>query len=204
MLQSMITQLDGLKPLQNKIFMYCLGSPCASVMKPLCAQIEAKRQEQEDKDENEVTAWRYYNKKFKNVNQYGRHNRFGSLWGLCVIEELRMMKEQDPVLKAEGVQQQKRLFKTLVEIRNLELNRNEQNGTPTGIIMRKYMTNLFDKGLKLMENETMWARFSYSQLSSRRSEPLILQPEVRVELTEALNEKNVIIKRNRLNVKYKI
>ena len=150
-----------------------------------------------------MTAWRYYNKKFKNVNQYGKYNRFGSLWGLCVIEELRMMKEQDPVLKAEGVQQQKRLLKTLVEIRNLELNRNEENGTPTGIIMRKYMTNLFDRGLKLMENETMWARFSFScsQLSSRRSEPLLLQPEVRVELTEALNEKNAIIKRNRLNVK---
>ena len=199
----MINQLDGFNPLQNKILMYCLGTPSASLMKPLCVQLEAKRQEQEDKDENEVTAWRYYNKKFKNVNQYGKYNRFGSLWGLCVIEELRMMKEQDPILKAEGVQQQKRLLKTLVEIRNLELNRNEQNGTPTGIIMRKYMTNLFDRGLKLMENETMWARFSfsYNQLSSRQSKPLLLQPEVRVELTKALNEKNAIIKRNRLNVK---
>jgi len=199
----MITQLDGFNPLQNKIFMYCLGSPTASVMKPLCARLEAKRQEREDEDENEVTAWRYYNKKFKNVNLYGRHNRFGSLWGLCVIEELRMMKEQDPILKAEGVQQQKRLFKTLVEIKHLELNRKEENGTPTGIIMRKYMTNLFDRGLKLMENETMWARFSCGQLSSIQSEPIadVLQPEVRVELTKALNEKNAIIKRNRLNIK---
>jgi len=199
----MITQLDGLKPLQNKIFMYCLGSPTAPVMKPLCVQIEAKRQEQTDEDENEVTAWRYYNKKFKTVNLQGRYNRFGSLWGLCVIEELRMMKEQDPILKEEWVQQQKRLFKTLVEIKHLELNHKEENGTPTGIIMRKYMTNLFDRGLKLMENETMWARFSYSQLSTMRSKPLLLHPEVRIELTKALNEKNAIIRRNRLNVNIK-
>ena len=203
MLQSMITQLDGFNPLQNKILMYCLGSPSASVMKPLCVRLEAKRQEQTD-PENEVTAWRYYNKKFKPVNLFGtfkKYNRFGSFSGLCVIEELRMMKEQDPVLKAEGVQQQKRLLQTLVEIKHLELNHKEENGTPTGIIMREYMTNLFDRGLKLMENETMWARFSYSQLSSIRSEPLLLQPEVRVQLTKALNEKNAIIKRNRLNVK---
>lgn len=201
MLQATINRLDGFNPLQNKIFMYCLGSPTASVMKPLCVRVEAKRQEREDEDENEVTAWRYYNKKFKNVNLYGRDNRFGSLWGLCVIEELRMMKEEDPILKEEGVQQQKRLLKTLVEIKHLELNRNEQNGTPTGIIMRKYMTNLFDRGLKLMENETMWARFSYSQLSSRQSKQLLLQPEIRIELTKALNEKNATIKRNRLNIK---
>jgi hypothetical protein len=198
----MITQLDGFNPLQNKILMYCLGSPSASVMKPLCARLEAKRQEREDEDENEMTVWRYYNKKFKTVNLYGtfkKYNRFGSFLGYCVIEELRLMKEQDPTLKAEGIQNQKRLRQTLVEIRQFELNRKEENGTPTGIIMRKYMTNLFDRGLKLMENETMWARFSFGQLSSRRSEPIadILQPEVRVQLTKALNEKNAIYKKNR-------
>ena len=199
MLQSMITQLDGFNPLQNKILMYCLGSPIASVMKPLCVRLEAKRQEREDEDENEVTAWRYYNKKFTNVNLFGTYNRFGSFLGYCVIEELRLIKEQDPTLKAEGIQNQKRLRQTLVEIRHLELNRKEENGTPTGIIMREYMTNLFDRGLKLMENETMWARFSCGQLSSRRSEPIadVLQPEVRVQLTKALNEKNAIYKKNR-------
>ncbi len=202
MLQSMITQLDGFNPLQNKILMYCLGSPSASVMKPLCVRLEAKRQERED--ENEVTAWRYYNKKFKTVKLFGIQNRFGSFLGLCVIEELRMIKEQDPILKAEGVQQQKRLLQTLVEIKHLELNYKEENGTPTGIIMREYMTNLFDRGLKLMENETMWARFSCGQLSSIQSKPLLLQPEVRVELTKAIDEKNAIYKKNRLNInKYK-
>jgi hypothetical protein len=147
------------------------------------------------------------NKKFKNVNLYGRYkkyNRFGSFLGYCVIEELRMMKEQDPTLRAERIQTQKRLLQTLVEIRHLELNRNEENGTPTGIIMREYMTNLFDIGLKLMENETMWAKFSCGQLScgqlsARRSKSLeeLLQPEVRVELTKALNERNAIYKNNR-------
>ena len=46
----MINQLDGFNPLQNKILMYCLGSPSASVMKPLCVRVEAKRQEQTDED----------------------------------------------------------------------------------------------------------------------------------------------------------
>jgi hypothetical protein len=42
----MINQLSGFYPLQNKILMYCLGSPSAAAMKPLCRQIVAKRRDQ--------------------------------------------------------------------------------------------------------------------------------------------------------------
>jgi hypothetical protein len=197
MLQSMITELDGFNPLQNKILMYCLGSPTASIMKPLCAHVEAKRQEQTNEDENEVTAWRYRESKYReskrNVNACGiqiRANSFGSILGLYVIEELQTMKEQDPILKQERIQKEKRLLQTLMNIKQLELSQKEKNGTPTGIIMRKYMTNFFDKGYTMLENETMWAKFSFGKICGSNSKSIahLLQPEVRADLTKALNE----------------
>jgi hypothetical protein len=127
MLQSMMIQLAGFQPLQNKILMYCLGSPSASVMKPLCVQVEAKRQKK-GVTEDEATAWRY-KKSGKNNNAYGRYKRpntFGSFLGLCVIEELRMIKEEDPILKAEGDRQVKRLLQTLIEIKQFELRFKEE------------------------------------------------------------------------------
>ncbi len=120
-------QLAGVQPLQNKILMYCLGSPSASVMKPVCARVEAKRQAKLD-TEDEATAWRY-KESAKNNNAYGRYKRpntFGSFLGLCVIEELRIIKEQDPTLKAEGGRQLKRLLQTLIEIKQFELRVNKE------------------------------------------------------------------------------
>jgi hypothetical protein len=201
MLQSMITQLDGFNPLQNKILMYCLGSPTASIMKPLCARVEAKRQEQANEDENEVTAWRYKESR-GNANAYGRQiraNSFGSILGLYVIEELQTMKEEDPILKQERIEKQKRLLQTLLNIKQLELSQKEKNGTPTGIIMRKTMTNFFDKGFTLLENETMWAKFSLGEIRGRNSKSMVnlLQPEVRADLTKALNELKAEYKKTR-------
>jgi hypothetical protein len=115
-------QLAGFQPLQNKILMYCLGSPSASIMKPVCVRVEAKKQEKLD-TEDEATAWRY-KESVKNFNAYGRYKRpntFGSFLGLCIIEELRMIREQDPILKAEGERQLKRLLQTLIEIKQFEL-----------------------------------------------------------------------------------
>jgi hypothetical protein len=197
----MITQLDGFNPLQNKILMYCLGSPTASIMKPLCARVEAKRQEQANEDENEVTAWRYKESR-GNANAYGRQiraNSFGSILGLYVIEELQTMKEEDPILKQERIEKQKRLLQTLLNIKQLELSQKEKNGTPTGIIMRKTMTNFFDKGFTLLENETMWAKFSLGEIRGRNSKSMVnlLQPEVRADLTKALNELKAEYKKTR-------
>jgi hypothetical protein len=199
----MIIQLDGFNPLQNKILMYCLDTPTASIMKPLCARVEAKRQEQanEDEDENEVTAWRY-KESTGNANFYGRQNRansFGSILGLYVIEELQTMKEQDPILKQERIQKQKRLLQTLINIKQLELSQKEKNGTPTGVIMRKRMTNFFDNGYTLLENETMWAKFSFGEIcgSNGRSMVNLLHPEVKADLTKALNELKAEYKKTR-------
>ena len=197
----MITQLDGFNPLQNKILMYCLGSPSASLMKPLCARVEAKRQEQANEDENEATAWRY-KESSGNVDFYGTQNRansYGSILGLYVIIELQTIKEQDPILKQERAQKQQILLKTLINIKQLELSQKEENGTPTGVIMRKSMTDFFDRGYTLLENETMWAKFSFGEICGRNGKSMVhlLQPEVRADLTKALNELRAEYKKSR-------
>lgn len=206
MLQSMMNQLAGYEPLQNKILMYCLGSPSASLMKPLCARVEAKRQEQANEDENEVTVWRYresnYRESTRNVDFYGRQNRansYGSILGLYVITELQTIKEQDPILKQERAQKQQILLKTLMTIKQLELRQKEKNGTPTGVIMRKSMTNFFDRGYTLLENETMWAKFSFGEICGRNGKSMVhlLQPEVRADLTKAFNELRAEYKKSR-------
>ncbi len=183
MLQSMITELNGLKPLQNKILMYCLGSPSATIMKPLCAQIEAKRRDEDD----EATAFRYYKAIIKSSKprKYVR-----SYLGWTATEELKLIKNQDPDLRADQERIVKTCLKTYLDIRLSDLTEEEENGTPTGVIMRKYIKNLLKKGYKLLKNETIWAKFSFGEIcgSNYKSIAHLLQPEVRADLTKALDE----------------
>ena len=102
MLQSMISQLDGLKPLQNKILMYCLGSPSAAIMKPLCAQIKAKRRDEDD----EATAFRYYKAIIKS-SKPRKHVR--SYLGWVVTEELKLIKNQDLNLREDQEREDREL-----------------------------------------------------------------------------------------------
>jgi len=188
MLQSMIKELDGLKPLQNKILMYCLGTPSAAIMKPLCAQIEAKRRDQDDKDENKVTAFRYYKAEIKST----KLRTIRSYLGWAVTEEVKLFKLQDPDLRAEQERIVKRCFDTSFDIKLSDLTEKEENGTPTGVIMRKYIKDLLRKGYTKLENETLWAKFSFGELiNGYNRRPLTIRqikPEVLAELTEALEE----------------
>jgi len=60
MLSLINTHLNGFEPLQIKIFMYCLGTPTANVMKPVVSIVEKKRQENHEKLDDHITAWRFY------------------------------------------------------------------------------------------------------------------------------------------------
>ena len=188
MLQSMIKELDGLKPLQIKILMYCLGTPTAAAMKLLCAQIEAKRRDEDDKDENKVTAFRYYTPEIKSSKP--RHIR--SYLGWAVTEEVKLFKLQDPDLRAEQEEVVKRCFNTCFDIKLSDLTEREENGTPTGIIMRGHIKDLSRKGYTKLENETLWTKFSCGELiNGYNRRPLTIRqikPEVFAELTNALNE----------------
>ena len=129
----MIKELDGLKPLQNKILMYCLGSPCATIMKPVCDLVEA------NSDANEATAFRYYKAPHGNKNRY---RRCGTPLALCVIEDLRMIKEKKSILKVLSIQTVENLYKNQFLQKQRELTKKEENGTPTGIIMRNYIRKI--------------------------------------------------------------
>jgi len=135
MLQAMINQLDGHKPLQIKILMYCLGSPCATIMKPICDQVEAKRRDEDD----EATAFRYYKAPHGNKNRY---RNCKTPLALCVIEDLRMIKEKKSILKVLGIRVVENLYKNQFLQKHTELTKKEENGTPTGVIMRNYIRKI--------------------------------------------------------------
>lgn len=189
MLQSMIKELDGLKPLQNKILMYCLGSPSAIIMKPLCAQVEAKRRDQDNEDENKVTAFRYYIPEIKSSK---RRKYIRSCLGRAITEEVKLIKNHYLDLRAEHERIVQMCFETYLDNRMDILTKKEENGTPTGIIMRKYIRGLFNQGYTMLENETLWAKFSLGKLiNGCNRTPLTIKymnPEVFTELTNALNE----------------
>ena len=128
-------ELDGLKPLQIKILMYCLGNLCATIMKPVCALVKDK----DNSDANEATAFRYYNATHGNKNRY---RRCKTALAFCVIEDLRMIKEQKSILKVLGIRTVENLYKNQFLQKYTELNKKEENGTPTGIIMRNYIRKL--------------------------------------------------------------
>ena len=187
MLQSMINHLAGLYPLQNKILMYCLGTPSAEIMKPLCLQIEAKRRDQDDEDENKITAFRYYQSRIKPKPKCIR-----SFLGWAVTEEAKLFKLRDPDLRADQEQVVKRCFETCFEFKLEDLTEKEENGTPTGVIMRGYIKDLSRRGYTKLENETLWAKFSHGELiNGYNRRPLTIRqikPDVLAELTNALNE----------------
>ena len=187
MLQSMKIYLAGYEPLQNIILMYCLGTPTATVMKPLCNLAKEKRQQKEH-SEDEATAWRYYNPEVKSTNTMKKN---WSFLGWTITEEIRGFKIQDTDTRRNHADNVERFYKTNLNIKLHELAIKETNGTPTGIIVRKYMTNLFGRGFKLMENETMWARFSCGELLCFKRRPLTI---VRVNNSEVLDDLNKAMK----------
>jgi hypothetical protein len=185
----MTKELAGFMPLQNKILMYCLGSPSAAAMKPLCTQIEAKRRDQDNEDENKVTAFRYYTPEIKSAKP---RKLIRSYLGWAITEEVKLIK--NPYLDLGENQEQlvKRWFEQYLDNRMIILTKKEENGTPTCIIMRKYIKGMFNQGYTMLENETLWAKFSLGELISGYNRmPLTIRqikPEVLAELTKALEE----------------
>lgn len=184
-LQLMVNKLAGYEPLQNKILMYCLGSPSASAIKLLCNQVEVKRQDNKD----ESTAWNYYKSEIKST----KPRKFvRSFLGWCIREELKLLKIEYPYLTAKSEQIVNKNFQTHFDIKISDLTAEQENGTPSGIVMRKYIKNLLKKGYVIVENETIWAKFSCGELISNYTRrPLTvrqIKPEVHADLTRALGE----------------
>ena len=191
MLQLMKTHLAGYEPLQNIILMYCLGTETAVIMKPLCFIAEDKRQSESN---DQATAWRYYKPEIELTES---RNLIRSFLGWVISEEYKGFKIKDPIVRENQFHQVKLYYKTQFNIRQLELKAEETNGTPSGIVIRKYMKSWHKKGLTLMDNESMWAKFSGGVLLKKNKERFTtkeMNKEVCEDLTKAMNELNTMKK----------
>ena len=131
------TYLNGLAPIQNKILMYCLGSPSAIAMVPVVAIVEEKRKElKETRPLDQMTAWRFYkpDKKVSNKISMRRHT-FTSYVIIFELEVAKLTDSKMPNAEANYMYASKRL----VEKKQIELTCKEtETGTPTAIIMRDH------------------------------------------------------------------
>ena len=178
------THLNGFEPLQIKILMYCLGSPSANVMKPVVSIVEEKRQENQEKSDDQITAWRFY----KPAKEFdSKIFTFSSYIIRCEIEVIKI--EDGNPRKEEALENLGYAKQMMFDMKYNKLTtKDTENGTPTGIIMRKYVANLVKKGFILEGNQTMWGRFSCGEIKSmRKNGPLILQKNVRADLEEAMS-----------------
>jgi len=180
------TYLNGFEPLQIKIFMYCLGTSSACIMKPVVSFVEEKRQENQEKPDHQITAWRFY----KPVKEF--HSKiftFTSYIIRCEIEVARI--EDGNSRKKEALENLEYAKQMMFDMKYNKLaNKETENGTPTGIIMRKYVADLVKKGFILEGNQTMWGRFSCTKIKSiMKNGALILQQNVRADLEEAMKQR---------------
>lgn len=74
---------------------------------------------------------------------------------------------------------------TLFNIKYDRLTKPDKDGTPTGIIIKKYIANLFMRGLHLKGNETLWARFSCGEVTFRSRYP---EEQINLRVLEDMNQ----------------
>ncbi len=192
MIQSMITYLDGFGPLQNKILLYCLGTDTAAIMQPIVAQMEQRRIATEDI--NCETAWRCIKQKPDTVNIALKKARGYTFQTYLASMEMLLarleMPDSDPTEK-EVIEHHVNLAKhRQFTVINSRLTSPDIHCTPTGNLIRKYVSYLLMRGIHLKGNETLWARFSdeevifYSVCLEDKVNPRVLE-----DLNQALQKR---------------
>jgi hypothetical protein len=200
MLQLMIKRLDGFAPLQRKILLYCFCTETALIMKPMCAQVEAEIQANPEIPIHMFTVWHMtvpsqniYSNIYKNPKMMGLINT----QGYVVYRELLVART--PLSREEALSVLEYIQEIWFEQRYMLLTRVEENGTPTGIIMRQYIRSLNRKGLMFLQNESIWKRtpnnwttmrFLYGEIRNKQGYPMGMQvPDtVRCDLTKAIED----------------
>jgi len=164
----MVLHLDGFAPLQLKILHYCLGTPSAAAMSSV---IESCSKTARD---SEHTAWRIVEFPRRNVFTSASKSGVRSINEFAILLELRVMKLPEGPAKTSEISTLQNVAKTVFAIKYNGLTTKEVvDGTPTGIIMRNYLSNLFKRGLKIHCNGSLWCRFSNDKLLDYRRKPLI-------------------------------
>jgi hypothetical protein len=188
----MITYLDGFAPLQNKILLYCLGSNTAAIMQPIVAQMEQRRLTTQDI--NCETAWRCITQKpdkvgiaLKKAKGYTFKTYLASLEMLLARLE---MPGSDPTEKTVIENHVNMAKHRQITVINSRLTSPDIHCTPTGNLIRKYVSYLLMRGIHLKGNETLWARFSgeevifYSVCLEDKVNPRVLE-----DLNQALQKR---------------
>lgn len=188
----MITHLNGFAPLQNKILLYCLDSNTATVMQPIVSEMEERRKN--TKDINCETAWRCIEEKPDSIDAAIKKAQGFTFMTYLVSLEMTLARLEMPgsnrTKKNETEINLRMAKRSRFEITHNRLTSPDKYGTPTGNLMRKYMANLFMRGLHLKGNETMWGRFSCGEVvfRSRYAEEDI-NPRVLEDLNQALQKR---------------
>jgi hypothetical protein len=181
-------ELDGLKPLQIKILMYCLGTDAADIMRPIVNKIKAIMRENPDKP---ITAWNYYMLPKNYYSSVYKKANMVNLGGYIVNRELTVARYQvDSDLGREELRRLDTVKRVHLRLKYTRLTDNEMiHGTPTCIIIRNHLVKLLRQGIQLREDETLWAKFSYGQLLDKYRKPMINLPRsIQNDLFTAMDE----------------
>lgn len=171
MLQLMIKHLEGFAPLQRKILLYCFCTDTALIMKPMCAQVEAEIQDNPEIPIHMFTVWHIImlpRSIYSDIYKTPKKMELMSTQGYVVYRELLVARMQ---INDDLLRDALRLLAQIQEIwfegRFMLLTRGEENGTPTGIIMRQYIRSLNRRGLVFLQHESIWKRTSYNWTTAR-------------------------------------
>lgn len=171
MLQLMIKRLEGFAPLQRKILLYCFCTETALIMKPMCAQVEAEIQDNPEIPIHMNTVWHIIMSPrsiYSDIYKTPKKMELMSTQGYVVYRELLVARMQ---INDDLLRDALRLLAQIQEIwfegRFMLLTRGEENGTPTGIIMRQYIRSLSRRGLVFLQHESIWKRTSYNWTTAR-------------------------------------
>ena len=171
MLQLMKKHLEGFEPIQRKILLYCFCTETASIMKPMCAQVESEIQANPEIPIHMFTIWHLLmlpKNIYANIYKNPKKMEMMNTQGYVVYRELLVARMQ---LNDELLRDALRLLTQIQEIwfeqKYMILTRAEENGTPTGIIMRQYIRSLSRRGLVFLQHESIWKRTSYNWTTAR-------------------------------------
>jgi hypothetical protein len=171
MLQLMIKRLEGFAPLQRKILLYCFCTDTALIMKPICTQVEAEIQANPEIPIHMNTAWHITmppRSIYSDIYKTPKKMELMSTQGYVVYRELLVARMQ---INDNLLRDAMRLLVQIQEIwfegRYMLLTRGEENGTPSGIIMRQYIRSLSRRGLVFLQHESIWKRTSYNWTTAR-------------------------------------
>jgi hypothetical protein len=170
MLQLMIKHLEGFEPIQRKILLYCFSTETALIMKPMCAKVEEKNQQIPESSIHihMFTIWQLlmppkniYSNIYKNPKKMEHMNTQGYVvYRELLVARIPLDLICEPIISREPLRLLAQIQEIWFEQRYMLLTRAEENGTPTGIIMRQYIKSLTRRGLMLRQNESLWKRTS--------------------------------------------